>query len=189
MVDRTVTDRREMTLVERLADERILFLWGPIDDKAAGNLIMRMLELEAKSRDTPVNLYINSMGGLLNSALAIYDTMQFVSCGVSTMVVGIAASAAAVIALAGTKGQRSILPNARMMLHQPWGSVTGQTEDIVIQAEECAVGKAAMNRIIAQHTGNQPEKIAQAIERDKYMSAEQAVEFGAVDVIVERREQ
>ncbi|KKK75865.1 hypothetical protein LCGC14_2869450, partial [marine sediment metagenome] len=128
--------RREMTLEERLAEERIVFLWGEISPGTAGGLIMRLLELQAKSRDRDVHLYINSPGGSVDDTLAVYDTMQFLECDVATYCVGQSASGGAIILAAGTPGKRYSLPHAKIMIHQPWGGVTGQAADIQIQAEE-----------------------------------------------------
>jgi ATP-dependent Clp protease, protease subunit len=136
--------RREMTLEERLAEERIVFLWGEIGPGTAGGLIMRLLELQAKSPDRDINLYINSPGGDVDDTLAIYDTMQFLHSDVATYCVGQAASGAAMILASGTKGKRYALPHSKIMIHQPWGGVTGQAEDISIQAEQILKDKRVM---------------------------------------------
>jgi ATP-dependent Clp protease protease subunit len=176
--------RREMTLEERLAEERILFLWGPIQPSSAGGLIMRMLELQAKSPSREVHLYINSPGGSVDDTLAIYDTMQFMGCDVCTYCVGQAASGAAIILAAGTKGKRFALPHSKIMIHQPWGGVTGQAADIKIQAEEILKAKTTLNEIMAHHTGRTAEQIAEETERDRYMRPPEALEYGLVDEIV-----
>ncbi len=177
--------RREMTLEERLAEERIVFLWGQIGPNSAGGLIMRLLELQAKHSDRDINLYINSPGGAVDDTLAIYDTMQFMTCDVATYCVGQAASGAAMILAAGTKGKRYALPHSKIMVHQPWGGVTGQAADIKIQAEEILKAKRLLNELMAKHTGRPVEQIEEETERDRYMNPTEAKEYGIVDEIVE----
>jgi ATP-dependent Clp protease protease subunit len=178
--------RREMTLEERLAEERILFLWGEISPGTAGGVIMRLLELQAKQPNRDINLYINSPGGSVDDTLAIYDTMQFLSCPVATYCVGQAASGAALILASGTKGKRYALPHSKIMVHQPWGGVTGQATDIRIQAEEILKAKKLLNELLAKHTGRDVEMIERETERDRYMSPVEAKEYGIVDEIVTR---
>jgi len=186
---REYVGRREMTLDERLAEERILFLWGEISSSlhwgSAGSTIMRMLELQAKQADHDINLYINSPGGAVDDTLALYDTIQFLSCDVATYCVGQAASGAAMILAAGTKGKRFALPHSKIMIHQPWGGVTGQATDIQIQAEEILKAKRLLNELFAKHTGRTPEQVAEETERDRYLTAQEAVEYGIVDEILE----
>jgi ATP-dependent Clp protease protease subunit len=177
--------RREMTLEERLAEERIVFLWGEITPNTAGGLIMRLLELQAKRSDQQVSLYINSPGGSVDDTLAVYDTMQFLSCDVGTYCVGQAASGAALILAAGTPGKRFALPHSKIMVHQPWGGVTGQAADIQIQAEEILKAKKMLNEILAKHTNRTLEQIEKETERDRYMTPLEAKEYGIVDEIVE----
>ena len=178
--------RREMTLEERLAEERILFLWGEIGPNTAGGIIMRLLELQAKQPNRDINMYINSPGGSVDDTLAIYDTMQFLSCDVATYCVGQAASGAALILASGAKTKRYALPHSKVMIHQPWGGVTGQAADIRIQAEEILKAKKLLNELLAQHTGRDVEMIEQETERDRYMSPVEAKEYGIVDEIVQR---
>ncbi len=185
MAYREYAARREMTLEERLAEERILFLWGDITPPTAGGLIMHLLELQAKSRDREISLYINSPGGSVDDTLAIYDTVQFLSCDVGTYCVGQAASGAAMILASGTKGKRFALPHSKIMIHQPWGGVTGQASDIKIQAEEILKAKRMLNELLAKHTGRDVEQIEQETERDHYMTPKEAKEYGIVDEIVE----
>ena len=185
MQSRDYVSRREMTLEERLADERIVFLWGEINPGTAGGLIMRLLELQAKSPDRDINLYINSPGGAVDDTLAIYDTMHFLTCDVQTYCVGQAASGGAMILAAGTKGKRFALPHSKIMIHQPWGGVTGQATDIQIQAEEILRAKRVLNELLAKHTGRAVEQIEQDTERDRYMTPEEAVKYGIVDEIVQ----
>ncbi len=179
--------RREMTLEERLAEERIVFLWGEVGPASAGGLIMRLLELQAKSPDRDINLYINSPGGSVDDTLAIYDTLQFLNCNVATYCVGHAASGAAVILASGTKGKRFALPHSKIMIHQPWGGVTGQASDIEIQAEEILKAKRMLNEILASHTGRNVAQIEQETERDRYLTPSEAKEYGIVDEIVETK--
>ena len=181
--------RREMTLEERLAEERIVFLWGEITPAIAGGLIMRLLELQAKANDRDIHLYINSPGGSVDDTLAVYDTMQFLECDVATYCVGQAASGAALILAAGAKGKRFALPHSKIMIHQPWGGVTGQASDIQIQAEEILRAKRTLNEILAKHTGKSIEQIEVETERDRYMTPLEAKEYGIVDEIVEASSQ
>jgi len=176
--------RREMTLEERLAEERIVFLWGEIAPPTAGGLIMRLLELQANQPGLDVNLYINSPGGSVDDTLAIYDTMQFLSCPVATYCVGQAASGAAMILAAGAKGKRYALPHSKIMIHQPWGGVTGQASDIQIQAEEILKAKRLLNELLAKHTSRSVDQIEQETERDRYMTPTEAKDYGIVDEIV-----
>ena len=178
--------RREMTLEERLAEERILFLWGEIGPGTAGGVIMRLLELQAKGPSRDINLYINSPGGSVDDTLAIYDTMQFLSCPVATYCVGQAASGAALILASGSKGKRYALPHSKIMVHQPWGGITGQATDIRIQAEEILKAKKLLNELLAMHTGRDVAMIERETERDRYMSPVEAKEYGIVDEIVTR---
>lgn len=177
--------RREMTLEERLAEERIVFLWGEITPATAGGLIMRLLELQAKQPDRDISLYINSPGGSVDDTLAIYDSMQYMSCDIATFCVGQAASGGAMILAAGTKGKRYALPHSKVMIHQPWGGVSGQASDIKIQAEEILKAKRQLNELLAKHTGRSVEQITEETERDRYLTAQEAVEYGIVDEILE----
>ncbi|MCY2926438.1 MAG: ATP-dependent Clp protease proteolytic subunit, partial [Planctomycetota bacterium] len=169
---------------ERLAEERIVFLWGEIGPSVAGGLIMRLLELQAKSPDRDVSLYINSPGGSVDDTLAIYDTMQFLSCPIATFCVGQAASGGAMILAAGTKGKRYALPHSKVMIHQPWGGVTGQATDIQIQAEEILKAKRVLNELLAHHTGRTVEQIEDETERDRYMTAAESLQYGIIDEIL-----
>lgn len=176
---------REMSITDMLLENRIIFLSGPILERTASVVIQQLLYLQSIRRDQDVNLYINSPGGLVDQTLAIYDTMQFMGSEVATYCIGQAASGAAVILMSGTKGKRFILPNAKVMLHQPYGGITGQAEDIRIQAEEVLRDKARLNNIIAKCTGKPVEQVAQETERDHYLSAEEALEYGIVDEILD----
>jgi ATP-dependent Clp protease protease subunit len=176
--------QREMTLEERLAEERIVFLWGEIAPPTAGSLIMRLLELHSKAQNRDIHLYINSPGGSVDDTLAIYDTMQFLECDVATYCVGQAASGAAIILASGTKGKRYALPHSKIMIHQPWGGVTGQASDIQIQAEEILKAKRMLNEILAQHTDKTVKQIEDETERDRYLTPTEAKDYGIVDEIV-----
>ena len=186
---RDYIERREMTLEERLAEERIVFLWGEIRTNTTGGLIMRLLELQAKQPDRDINLYINSPGGSVDDTLAIYDTMQFMACDVATYCVGQAASGAAMILASGTKGKRYALPHSKIMIHQPWGGVTGQASDIQIQAEEILKSKRLLNELMAKHTGRDIKLIEKDTERDRFLSPPEALEYGIVDEILEHSQQ
>jgi ATP-dependent Clp protease protease subunit len=175
---------REMSLTDMLLENRIIFLSGPIVERTASIVIQQLLYLQSIRRDQDVNLYINSPGGLVDQTLAIYDTMQFMGSEVATYCIGQAASGAAIILMAGTKGKRFILPNAKVMLHQPYGGITGQAEDIRIQAEEVLRDKKRLNLIIADHTGKPHDRVAHDTERDRFLSAQEAVDYGIVDEIL-----
>ncbi|NLX20959.1 MAG: ATP-dependent Clp protease proteolytic subunit [Phycisphaerae bacterium] len=175
---------REMSIEDLLLENRIIFLAGPITDRTASIVIMRMLYLQSIKRDQPINLYINSPGGLVDQTLAIYDTMQFLGCDVATYCIGQASSGAAIVLAAGTKGQRYALPHAKVMLHQPYSGITGQAEDIRIQAEEILKDKRLLNDLLARHTGQPADKIEREIERDRYMDAQEALAYGLVDEIL-----
>jgi ATP-dependent Clp protease protease subunit len=181
---REYVGRREMTLEERLAEERIVFLWGEINAGSAGGLIMRLLELQAKSPDRDINLYINSPGGSVDDTLAIYDTMIFMTCDVATYCVGQAASGAALVLAAGSKGKRYALPHSKIMVHQPWGGVTGQAADIKIQAEEILKAKRLLTELMAEMTGRTIEQVEEETERDRYMNPVEAKDYGIIDEIV-----
>jgi ATP-dependent Clp protease protease subunit len=168
-----------------LLENRIIFLAGPIVERTASIVIQQLLYLQSIRRNQDVNLYINSPGGLVDQTLAVYDTMQFMGCEVATYCIGQAASGAAIILMAGTKGKRFILPNAKVMLHQPYGGITGQAEDIRIQAEEVLRDKARLNSIISKCTGKPVEQVAVDTERDRFMTAQEALGYGIVDEILD----
>ena len=182
---------REMGINEMLLENRIIFLDMPLDPQLvtkAGTVcswvIKSMLYLQSIKKDQDINLYINCPGGSVDDTLAIYDTMQFLSCDVATYCVGSAASGGAIILAAGTKGKRYTLPHAKIMIHQPWGAIAGQAADVQIQAEEILKDKERLNQILAKHTGQPLERISQDTERDRYMTAEEAKEYGLVDEIL-----
>jgi ATP-dependent Clp protease, protease subunit len=174
-------------IFSRLLKERIIFLTGPFEDQMATLVVAQLLFLEADNPKKEINLYINSPGGVVTSALAIYDTMQFIRCPVVTLCTGQAASAGSLILTAGEKDMRFALPNARIMVHQPSGGFQGQATDILIHAEEIKGIKRRLNQIYVKHTGRTLEEVEAALERDNFMSAEAAMEFGLVDKVYEKR--
>jgi ATP-dependent Clp protease protease subunit len=175
---------RQMSLDDMLLENRIVFMIGEISYARGAEVIMKMLYLDNLKRDTEISLYINSPGGSVDDTMAIYDTIRFVGSPVATYCIGRAQSGAAVILAAGTKGKRYALPHAKVMLHQPWGGVTGQAADIKIQAEEILKAKAMINEILARHSGQSTEKIAAETERDRYMTADEAKEYGLIDEVL-----
>lgn len=175
---------REMSLSDMLLENRIIFLAGPIVERSSSIVIQQLLYLQSIRRSQDVHLYINSPGGLVDQTLAIYDTMQFMGSEVATYCIGQAASGAAIILMAGTKGKRYILPNAKVMLHQPYGGITGQAEDIRIQAEEVLRDKKRLNAIMAKCTGRTLDQITEETERDHFLNADEALAYGIVDEIL-----
>jgi len=183
MMASTYQRTREMTLDELMLENRVIFLIGEINQASSARVMMQMLYLEDQKKGQSINLYINSPGGSVDDTLAMYDTMQFISSDVATYCVGRAYSGAAVLLCAGAEGKRHILPHAKVMIHQPYGGITGQTTDIQIQAEQIIGAKATINKIIASHTGQSVETIANDGERDKYFTAIEAKEYGLVDEV------
>jgi ATP-dependent Clp protease protease subunit len=187
VVEQTSRGERSFDIYSRLLKERIVFLGTPIDDNV-GNLIMaQLLHLESEDPDKDINLYINSPGGVITSLFAIYDTMQFIKCDVATTVMGQAASAAAVLALAGAKGKRFALPHSRVLLHQPHGGAEGQAVDIEIQAREITRSRQLLDHLISQHTGQPLEKVTKDTDRDFILTADEAKAYGIVDEIITNR--
>ncbi len=187
VVEQTSRGERSFDIYSRLLKERIVFLGTPIDD-AVGNLIMaQLLHLESEDPDKDVNLYINSPGGDITSLFAIYDTMQYIKPDVSTICMGQAASAAAVLVLAGTKGKRFALPHSRILLHQPHGGAQGQAVDIEIQAKEITRYRKLLEELIAEHTGQPLEKVSKDTDRDYILTADEAVDYGVVDEVITSR--
>lgn len=175
---------REMTIDELLLENRVVFLIGEINHASAARVMMQMLYLENQKRGSEINFYINSPGGAVDDTLAIYDTMRFISSPVATFCMGRAYSGGSVLLSAGQKGKRFILPHAKVMIHQPYGGVGGQAEDIRIQAEQIIKTKAELNRILAKHCGKDPAQIQRDSERDRFFSAEEAVAYGLVDEVL-----
>ncbi len=187
VVEQTPRGERAFDIYSRLLKERIIFIVGPINDAVASLVCAQLLFLEAENPNKEVSIYINSPGGIVTSGLAIYDTMQYVRPDIATMCIGQAASAASLLLTAGTKGKRYSLPNSRIMVHQPSGGAQGQATDIEIQAREIIATRKRLNEIYAQHTGQPIEVIEDAMERDKFMSPEDAKTFGLIDEVVSKR--
>ena len=183
--------QRQMTVTDLLLENRIIFLYGPIahdnEHGSPGSVVMKLLFLQSENRHKPVHLYINSPGGSVDGTLTIYDTMQILSCPVATYCVGIAASGAAVLLAGGTKKKRFVLPHAKVMIHQPSGYVRGQVSDIEIQAEEILKAREVLNQILAEHTGQPVERVAKDTDRDFYMTAQEARDYGIVDEILTKQ--
>ena len=187
VLEQTARGERSYDIYSRLLKERIVFVVGPIDDNVANLIVAQLLFCESENADKDVQLYINSPGGSVTSGLAIYDTMQFINCEVSTLCIGQAASMGALLLAGGSKGKRYCLPNSRVMIHQPSGGSQGQASDIEIQAKEILYLRERMNEIMASHTGRSPEQVAIDTERDNFMTANQALEYGLIDQVQEPR--
>ena len=184
IIEKSSRGERATDIFSRLLEERIIFLAGPIDDYVANLVIAEILLLASKDSQKDIKLYINSPGGSVTAGLAIYDTMQYISCDVSTICVGMAASMAAVLLAAGAKGKRFTLPNAEVLLHQPMGGITGQASEIEIGAKQILKIKAKLNQILAKHTGKPLKNIENDTDRDFYLSAEEAKKYGVVDEVI-----
>jgi ATP-dependent Clp protease protease subunit len=180
---------RQMSLDDMLLENRIVFLIGEISYARAAEVIMKMLYLDNLKRDSEISLYINSPGGSVDDTMAIYDTIRYVNSPVATYCIGRAQSGGAIVLAAGTKGKRFALPHAKVMLHQVWGGVSGQAADIKIQAEEIIKAKTMINEILAKHTGQPLEKIAAETERDRYMTADEAKEYGLIDEVLHEEDE
>jgi ATP-dependent Clp protease protease subunit len=187
VIEQTGQGERSYDIFSRLLKDRIIFLAEEINDTLAGLVIAQMLFLEAEDNTKDINMYINSPGGSVTSGFAIFDTMQYIKPDVSTICVGMAASMGSFLLAAGAKGKRLALPNAEIMIHQPLGGVQGQAEDIKIHAEHIIRTREKLNRILAERTGQPQERIAVDTDRDNFMSAEQAVEYGLIDKVIESR--
>ncbi len=185
VIERTGRGERALDIFSRLLTDRIIMLGRPIDDYMSNLIISQMLLLQMQNKSQDISLYINSPGGSVTAGLAIYDTMQFVQCDVATYCIGQASSMGAVLLAAGTKGKRFALPNARIMIHQPWGGAQGTASDIQIQADEILRMKDSLNGILANHTGRKVEELAKDTDRDFFMSSSQAQEYGLVDEVVD----
>ena len=187
VVEQTSRGERAFDIYSRLLKERVIFLVGPIDDYMANVVVAQLLFLEADNPEKDISLYINSPGGIVTAGLAIYDTMRFIKPDVSTICVGQACSMGSFLLAAGAKGKRYILPNSRVMIHQPSGGAQGQATDIAIQAKEILYLRERLNAELAANTGQPIEKIAQDVERDYFMSSEEAKAYGVVDAVLDRR--
>jgi len=187
VIEQTARGERSFDIYSRLLKERVVFMVGPVEDQMANLIVAQLLFLESENPDKDIHLYINSHGGSVTAGLSIYDTMQFIKPDVSTMCIGQAASMGAFLLGGGAKGKRFILPNARTMIHQPSGGAQGQATDIDIQAREILIIRERLNRLMAEHTGQSIETIERDTERDRFMDAEQSVEYGLIDEVVRSR--
>jgi ATP-dependent Clp protease protease subunit len=187
VVEQTVHGERALDIYSRLLSERIIFLGTPIDDEIANLTIAELLHLESDDPDKDISIYINCPGGSVYAGLAIYDTMQFVRPAIATISVGIAMSMGALLLAAGANGKRMALPNAKILIHQLWGGFEGQASDIEIHARESIALKRRMEEIIAQHSGQPLEKVSKDMERDYFMTAAEAIEYGLIDKVLARR--
>jgi ATP-dependent Clp protease, protease subunit len=189
VVEQTGRGERSWDIYSRLLVDRIVMLGTPVDDIVANTIIAQLLFLQMSDPKKDIHLYINSPGGSVTAGLAIYDTIQFMTCDVNTYCIGQAASMGAVLLAAGTKGKRYALPNARIMIHQPWGGVQGQASDISIQAREILRLRDRLNEILAKHCGRKIEDVVRDTDRDNFMSAEEAAKWGLVDQVVQSRKE
>ena len=189
VIERTGRGERSMDIYSRLLEERIVFIGTPIDDSVANAVMAQLLFLDKTNRTQDINVYINSPGGSVTSGLAIYDTMQFVQPEVATYCLGQASSMGAVLLAGGTAGKRFALPNARVMIHQPWGGAEGTARDMEIQVEEILKVKRRLEEILARHTGKNAKEIAKVTDRDHFLNPQEAKEFGLIDHIVESVDQ
>lgn len=187
VIEQSGRGERSYDIYSRLLKDRIIFLGDEIDDAVSNAVVAQLLFLESESPERDISIYINSPGGSVSAGLAIYDTMQFIKCDVSTIAVGMAASMAAVLLAAGTKGKRIALPNSRVMIHQPLGGASGQASDIEIHAREIIKIKDKLNRILSLHTGQSLKKIKSDTDRDNYMDAEEALAYGLIDKVIDKR--
>ena len=188
VVEQTSKGERSYDIYSRLLKERVVFLVGPVEDHMANLVVAQLLFLEAENPDKDIHLYINSPGGSVTAGLSIYDTMQFIKPDVSTMCIGQACSMGAFLLTAGAKGKRYCLPNARTMIHQPSGGAQGQASDIHIHAQEILKIRERLNQVMAEHTGQSLDVIAESTERDNFMSAEESKEFGLIDAVLDARQ-
>lgn len=187
VVEQTAKGERSFDIYSRLLKEGIIFLVGPVEEQMANLVVAQMLFLESENPEKDIYLYINSPGGSVTAGMAIYDTMQFIRNDVSTICTGQAASMGAFLLAGGTKGKRFCLPNSRVMIHQPLGGFRGQASDIEIHAREILYIKDKLNRILAEHTGQDIERVAKDTDRDNFMSADQALEYGLIDEVISKR--
>ena len=187
VIDQTSTGERSYDIYSRLLEDRIIFITGEIDDNVANTVVAQLIYLEGKNADKDISLYINSPGGSITAGMAIYDTMKYIKCDVSTICVGLAASMGAFLLAAGTKGKRMCLPNSEVMIHQPLSGVQGQVTDIQITAKHVQKIKDKMTKMLAENCGQPLEKVAADVERDNWMDANEAKAYGLVDKVIEKR--
>jgi len=189
VVEQTARGERAYDIYSRLLKDRLIFIVGPVEDQMANLIVAQLLYLESENPNKDIHLYINSPGGVVSSGLAIYDTMQFINCDVSTICIGQAASMGALLLAGGTKGKRYALPHSRVMVHQPSAGYQGQVTDISIHAEEVIALKHRLNEIMAKHTGQSVKQIEKDLERDNFMSAEDCVKYGLIDTVLASRQE
>ena len=185
VIEKSGREERAMDIYSRLLKDRIVFLGSQISDEVANSVVAQMLFLQSEDAKADVHLYVNSPGGSITGGLAIYDTMQFINCDVATYCVGQCASMGAVLLAAGATGKRKALPNSRIMIHQPMAGMEGSAEDIMIHAKEFTKVKERLNRILIKHTGHPLKKVEQDTDRDRFMTAEEALEYGLIDEVIE----
>ncbi len=188
VVEQSARGERSYDIYSRMLKERVIFLVGPVDDHVANVIVAQLLFLESENPDKDIHLYINSPGGSVTAGLAIYDTMQFINCDVSTLCIGQAASMGALLLAGGAAGKRFCLPHSRMMIHQPLGGVQGQATDIEIHAKEILLVRERLNKILAHHTGQPMDTIQQDTDRDNFMSGEECVAYGLIDQVLNARD-
>lgn len=187
VIEQTSRGERSFDIYSRLLKDRVIFLVGQVEDHMANLVVAQLLFLESENPDKDIHLYINSPGGVVTAGMAIYDTMQFIKCDVSTMCIGQAASMGALLLTGGAAGKRFCLPNSRVMIHQPLGGFQGQASDIQIHAQEIMKTKHRLNEVISEHTGQPIEKVARDTDRDNFMSAQQALEYKIIDKVLDKR--
>lgn len=187
VIEQSGRGERSYDIYSRLLEERIIFITGEINDATADIVVAQLIYLEGKDADKPINIYINSPGGSVTAGLAIYDTMNYIKCDVSTICIGLAASMGAFLLSSGTKGMRYALPNAEIMIHQPLGGASGQASDVAIHAEHIIKTKEKLNRILAKNSGKDYETVVKDTDRDNFLSAEEALAYGLIDEIYEKR--
>ncbi len=189
VIENTPQGERSYDIYSRLLRDRVLFISGVIDDNLANSVVAQLLFLEKEDPDAPINIYINSVGGSVSAGFAIHDTIKFINCPVSTICVGMAASMGAFLLASGTKGMRYALPNSEIMIHQPLGGVQGQAEDIRITAEHILEIRKRLNKLLSSYTGKTLKRIEKDTDRDNYLSAQEALDYGIIDEILEKRKQ
>ena len=188
VVEQTPRGERAFDIYSRLLKERVIFITGPIEDHMANLVVAQLLFLEAENPEKDINIYINSPGGSVTSGMSIYDTMSYIKPDISTLCIGQASSMGAILLTGGTKGKRFALPNSRIMIHQPLGGFQGQATDIEIHAQEILKIRTKLNEILSQHSGKEIDKVSQDTERDNFMSGDEAVKYGLIDKVIDKRD-
>ncbi|MEK9541470.1 MAG: ATP-dependent Clp endopeptidase proteolytic subunit ClpP [Gammaproteobacteria bacterium] len=188
VVEQTPRGERAFDIYSRLLKERVIFITGPIEDHMANLVVAQLLFLEAENPEKDINIYINSPGGSVTSGMSIYDTMSYIKPDISTLCIGQASSMGAILLTGGTKGKRFALPNSRIMIHQPLGGFQGQATDIEIHAQEILKIRTKLNEILSQHSGKDIDKVSQDTERDNFMSGDEAVKYGLIDKVIDKRD-